>query len=157
MAHAPRLKKPGAITIYSKKTPGKKLLNWIPCPEKKSRTSMSPCKINAIRQPVMINNELSQIELLGWWERDASYYPSVEHFSQYLYHRLFKIRNDHRPLSWMLTTERPASRVARWLVTLSRFGYTRRKAGEVNLSAVVESRGQEILINFSMNLFQNLF
>ena len=33
---------------------------------------------------------------------------SVEHFGQYLYGRPFKIRTDHRLLSWMLTTERPA-------------------------------------------------
>ena len=66
---------------------------------------------------------------------------SLEHFSLYLYGKPFKIRTDHRPLSWMLTTERPASRIARWLVTLSGFEFTiEYKPGKVNLSADALSR-----------------
>ena len=69
---------------------------------------------------------------------------SVELFSKYLYPRPFKIRTDHRPLTWMLTTERLASRFARWLVTLSGYESTiEYQSGKVNLSAVVESRGHE--------------
>ena len=66
---------------------------------------------------------------------------SVEHFKQYLYGCPFKIRTDHRPLSCMLTTERAASRIARWLVTLSSFEFTiQYKPGKVNLSADALSR-----------------
>ena len=77
---------------------------------------------------------------------------SVKHFSQYLYPCPFKIRTDHRLLTWILTTERPASRIAHWLVTLSGFEFTiEYKPGKVNLSDVVESRGQK---DFSMNEHQ---
>ena len=65
---------------------------------------------------------------------------SVEHLSQYLYLRPFKISTDHRPLTLMLTTERPTSGFASCLVTLSGFEFSiEYKPGQVNLSAVVES------------------
>ena len=58
---------------------------------------------------------------------------SLEHFSLYLYGKPFRIITDHRPLTWIFTTERPASRIARWLVTLSGFEFSiEYKSGKVN-------------------------
>ena len=46
---------------------------------------------------------------------------AVEHFSQFLFGKKFVIRTDHRPLSWIMTTTKPASRLARWLILLSNY------------------------------------
>ena len=57
MAHTTSTENPGTISIDSKETPGRKLLNWIPCSakNKSSGTSMSSYELKAMQEPVMIN------------------------------------------------------------------------------------------------------
>ena len=66
---------------------------------------------------------------------------SVEHFSKFLYGKKFIIRTDHRPLSWIMNTAKPASRLARWLILLSNYEFDiDYRPGRVNSNADALSR-----------------
>ena len=103
-----------------------------------------------IERPVaFFSNHLNRAKNYGTGEKKLqAIVSSVEHFSQYLYPRPFKIRTAHRPFTWMLTTERPASRIARWLDTLSGFEFTiEDKPGKVNYFSMNENQGEEHLFH----------
>ena len=47
----------------------------------------------------------------------------VEYFKHFLYGRPFTVLTDHRPLKWLFTKARPASRLARWIEKLNNFEF----------------------------------
>ena len=48
---------------------------------------------------------------------------SMEHFKHYLYGKRFTVYSDHKPLSWLLTCEKPSQQLARWLIRIERFNF----------------------------------
>ena len=56
----PRRKPPNTISIDSKVTPSKKLLNWVPCSPKNLPKTTSPYKTKTRQHPVIINCDTSE-------------------------------------------------------------------------------------------------
>ena len=48
---------------------------------------------------------------------------SMEHFKHYLFGKKFTVYSDHRPLSWLLKCDKPAQRLARWLMRIEHFDF----------------------------------
>ena len=48
---------------------------------------------------------------------------AVEYFKEYIYGRKFTVVTDHLPLKWALNAAKPASRLARWIITLSNYNF----------------------------------
>ena len=49
---------------------------------------------------------------------------SVEFWNEFLYGTTFKIFSDHRPLRYILTSQKPCSRLCRWLIRLQNYTFT---------------------------------
>ena len=48
---------------------------------------------------------------------------SMEHFKHYLYGKKFTVYSEHKPLSWLLTCEKPSQQLARWLIRIERLNF----------------------------------
>lgn len=57
-------------------------------------------------------------------------------FTPYLFRRKFKIITNHKPLQWMKNLKKPSSRLTRWRLRLSEYGFTIiYKKGKANSNA----------------------
>ena len=48
---------------------------------------------------------------------------SIENWHYFLYGRLFQVRTDHQPLSWLLKMANPSARLCRWLIRLENYDF----------------------------------
>lgn len=81
-----------------------------------------------------INYSTTEKELLGivW---------AVKYFRPYLYGVKFKIRTDHRPLTWLMSLKDPNSKLMRWRIKLDEYTYEiEYKKGTLNSNADALSR-----------------
>lgn len=81
-----------------------------------------------------INYSATEKELLGivW---------SVKYFRPYVYGTKFKIRTDHRPLTWLMNLKDPNSKLMRWRIKLDEYNYEiEYKKGTLNSNADALSR-----------------
>lgn len=81
-----------------------------------------------------INYSTTEKELLGivW---------SVKYFRPYIYGTNFKIRTDHRPLTWLMSLKDPNSKLMRWRIKLDEYNYEiEYKKGTLNSNADALSR-----------------
>lgn len=81
-----------------------------------------------------INYSTTEKELLGivW---------AVKYFRPYLYGKKFKIKTDHRPLTWLMSLKDPNSKLMRWRIKLDEYDYEiEYKKGTLNSNADALSR-----------------
>jgi hypothetical protein len=48
---------------------------------------------------------------------------ATEHFKFYLYGKPFRVRSDHQPLKFLMSSSQPVSRLARWLIRLEKYEF----------------------------------
>ena len=49
---------------------------------------------------------------------------SISVYQSYIFGRKFEIVTDHKAWKWLVTTEQPTERLARWMMKLQQYDYT---------------------------------
>lgn len=71
---------------------------------------------------------------------------AVKHFRPYLYGKQFKIITDHKPLTWLVNSKDPTTRLVRWRLKLEEYNYKiLYKEGKQNTNANALSRNLRIM------------